>query len=327
MRYDHISMLPEHGFRLAGKRLATLEGGKSSAPSAPDPVATANAQTASNKETAAFNAVANRNNIYTPYGSSTWTQTGTDSATGAPEYQQNVTLSPEQQALYNSNTQGSQMMQDTANQLMGNVQSQLGQKVDTSSLPGIQSNVSQSMGDPAIQNAINSQYKAQMGLMQPQFDQDKTALQAQLANQGITPGSEAYNNAMNNQARQQGVTMSQAANNATQQGMQYQNQMFGQNLSNANLQNSANNQQLQQMLALRNQPLNELSALRTGSQVQMPSVQATPTTNMAGTDTMGAQQMAYNGQMNAYNSDTASQNSTNSGLFSVGSMAIMAYAL
>lgn len=46
------------------------------APAAPDPVATAAAQTASNKDTAYWNAVLNNVNQVTPYGNLTYTQTG-----------------------------------------------------------------------------------------------------------------------------------------------------------------------------------------------------------------------------------------------------------
>ena len=46
------------------------------APAAPDPVATAQAQTATNKETAYWNAVLNNVNQVTPYGNLTFTQTG-----------------------------------------------------------------------------------------------------------------------------------------------------------------------------------------------------------------------------------------------------------
>lgn len=52
-----------------------------SAPKAPDPVATANAQTATNKETALWNAVLNNVNQITPYGNLTYTQSG-----GGPTY-------------------------------------------------------------------------------------------------------------------------------------------------------------------------------------------------------------------------------------------------
>lgn len=52
------------------------KGGGGSAPAAPDPAATAAAQTATNKETALWNAVLNNVNQITPYGSLKYTQTG-----------------------------------------------------------------------------------------------------------------------------------------------------------------------------------------------------------------------------------------------------------
>jgi len=53
-----------------------LKGGGSKAPAAPDPAATAAAQTATNKETAYWNAVLNNVNQITPYGNLTYKQTG-----------------------------------------------------------------------------------------------------------------------------------------------------------------------------------------------------------------------------------------------------------
>lgn len=58
-------------------------GGGSSAPAAPDPAKTAAAQTATNKETAYWNAVLNNVNQITPYGNLTYAQTG-----GGKQYNQ-----------------------------------------------------------------------------------------------------------------------------------------------------------------------------------------------------------------------------------------------
>lgn len=75
--------------------------GKSSpkAPQAPDPVATAQAQGAMNRETAIANANLNRINQYTPQGSLVFNQIGTN-ADGTPRYESRQTYSPEQQRLY-----------------------------------------------------------------------------------------------------------------------------------------------------------------------------------------------------------------------------------
>jgi len=59
------------------------------------------------------------------------------------------------------------------------------------------SNVNQSMGDPAIQNAIQSQFKAQMDCLQPTFGIQSEQLDTQLPTKGCSLGREAYNNAKN----------------------------------------------------------------------------------------------------------------------------------
>src|SRR4030067_362544 len=76
--------------------------GKKSGPEAPDPYKVSEAQTQSNKETAAYNASLNRINQSSPFGSINYTQTGTDPTTGAPMYSQETQLSPELQQLLTS---------------------------------------------------------------------------------------------------------------------------------------------------------------------------------------------------------------------------------
>lgn len=62
-----------------------FKGGGGSAPAAPDPAKTAAAQTATNKETAYWNAVLNNVNQITPYGNLTYAQTG-----GGKQYNQSA---------------------------------------------------------------------------------------------------------------------------------------------------------------------------------------------------------------------------------------------
>src|SRR4030067_437321 len=76
--------------------------GKNPGPGAPDPYEVSAAQTASNKETAGYNAALNRINQSSPFGSINYTQTGTDPTTGAPMYSQETQLSPELQQLLTS---------------------------------------------------------------------------------------------------------------------------------------------------------------------------------------------------------------------------------
>ena len=125
--------------------------GKSS--HAPDPYATAAAQTQSNKETANYNAALNRVDQYTPFGSSVYSVTGTG-ADGAPQYRNDVTLTPlAQQQLDN------QLKQNAALSDLGfnlGDQAKTLYEVDAGSqwLPGSELGFLVDVGDPAMPDAL-----------------------------------------------------------------------------------------------------------------------------------------------------------------------------
>ena len=79
-------------------------------------------------------------------------------------------------------------------------------------------------------------------------------------------------------------------------------------IQNANLANNARGQYLNELYAERNQPLNEIGALLSGSQVQNPNFVSTPTTGVNGVD--------YTGLVNQqYQSELANSQSAMGGLF------------
>lgn len=191
----------------------------------------------------------------------------------------------------------------------------------------------------------------------PQMAQDKESQNAALANQGIVQGTKAYENAMRtfNQGQNDLLTNSQLAGqnigqNLFNQGLQgaqfgnaaqqqlYSNsqaqqqannaiaqQQFGNKLTNANLGNTAQQQQYNQALTNYNLPLNTLSALRTGAQVQNPSfINAPQQATTSGADVLGATQMGYNAQMGNFNAQQAAQQNFNQGLMGLGGAGIMA---
>ena len=84
-----------------------------------------------------------------------------------------------------------------------------------------------------------------------------------------------------------------------------------------------NNTQLQQALALRNQPLNEAQALLTGSQVGVPTLQAVPQAQVAPTDVMGAYAQNQAGQQANYQARAQQAAAANSGMYGLGATAIM----
>ena len=145
---------------------------------------------------------ANRINQQTPYGSLSYQQTGTD-AQGNPIWSANQQLSPELQQLTQSSLAGLQASQATP-------------------MYGI------NPGD-TYSNAI-------MQRLAPQQSQAREALDAQLANQGIMPGSEAYNRAKTLLGQTQNDALTSAIVGGMNTGIQAQNL---QNTTAANIRNLA----------------------------------------------------------------------------------------
>lgn len=128
------------------------------APAAPDPVALANAQGTANKDTAITQARLNAVDQVGPFGTVKYTESGgqgqqtgggyygedgayvspTYDASGTPKFTQTISLSPEQQALYNSQQGITQKAYDTAGQAIGNVQNTLSTPFSLSGLPALQ---------------------------------------------------------------------------------------------------------------------------------------------------------------------------------------------
>lgn len=240
----------------------------------------------------------------------------------------------------------------------------------------------------------DSVQQALLDRLQPSLAADRQALEAQLASQGLTPGTPAYDRAIDAANRQandarlaaiaqagteqsrlfgmglsdaqfrntaQGQAFDQAAtragfSNAAQQqrfgqeldrgnfanaaqAQQYgqnannaafwnaaQQQDFGQDFSNAQLanatraqqfneelasaqfKNNARDQQIAQDLALRGQPINEIAALLSGSQVSTPTFVNTPTAGVQAPDIAGLTMANYQNQL-------AQSNAANQGLF------------
>ena len=293
--------------------------GKSSpsAPAAPDPNVTSAAQTKSNKETALYNFGLNNPNVNSPLGSSTFTSNGVD-ANGTPIYNQNVTLSAPEQALFNQNNANTLQQGQTAGTALNNVTSLFNTPYD---LKG-NTPTTLSGGDQQadLQKAQDSLYHQQTQYLDPQFQQGEKQLESQLANQGLAPGSEAYQTAKDNFARQKQQAYQSAQDSATSGGAAYQSQLAQTGLANQAQQAQLYTQQYQE-------PLSLYSSLVSGTQPTMPQFQGANTSQAAPTNVLGAYQNQYQGQLNAYNAQVGSANSANSGTMSLAGTAISAAAM
>lgn len=254
---------------------------KPDAPATPDYVGAAAATASGNLDAARVAAKANRVSQYTPYGNLVYTNDPNDQ----DKWSSTVSLSPTGQKLLDYQNNASIGLGEQTQNALNRVNDTLSKPFDYGS----------------VQDVQDAAYKTYTSRLDPQWQQQRQQLDSQLANQGITLGSEAYDNAMRN--------FNQGKNDAYQQAT-----TAAINLSP---------QTLQLAQALRSQPLNELNALRTGSQVTNPTFQSTPQqATTAGADILGATQAGYNSQLGAYNAQQAAGGNTMGGLFSLGSGAL-----
>ena len=267
--------------------------GKASAPAAPDYTGAAQATAAGNLDAARATAAANRTNQVTPYGNLTYTANPGTDAYGNTLYTATTSLAPAQQAILDQTNQLNQGLMSTANTGLNYANQVLSQPgVDTSKLPSTGINPGQTYSD-----AIMSRLQHQMAQQNEQSD-------AQLANQGIAQGTEAYNNAKRTLQQGQNDAMTSAVINGMNTGLNANQQAFNQQAYN-------------QM-----QPINVINALRTGSQVQNPSFANTPQqANTAGADLLGATNASYQNQLAATNAQNQASSNFMGGLMNLGGMA------
>jgi len=320
MQLDHFGMYPERAFMKVGNRM-TLEGGGGkggSAPPAPDYTGAATATAQGNKEAAIAAQAGNMINQYSPYGSVTYAQRG--EVAGTPLWEQVVKLSPEQQAAYNKDVQMNSRLQDVGIQGVGYVQSALNKPLSFEGMQGL--------GTPGEiqQRASDAAYENAMRYVEPRLQRQQASLENQLSNQGITRGSEAWNNAMADAEANRENIYSQAQNAAYTQGLTGAGQAYQQGLG-------TRQQQIAEAQTLRQDPINMLNAVRSGSQMQtsaMPQAGVSSPGQLAtwsGPDLMSATTAAGQYNQGLYNANQASSSNMTSGLMGLAGTGMMAAAM
>ena len=141
---------------------------------APDPYATASAQTASNKETAIANANINMVDQYTPEGNVNYEQTGAWSD-GTPRYRVTQSLSPENQALRAQENEFDRKFNQIGLNQTDKVGEILGKPLDLS--------------NEATEGRLMELGRKRLD---PRFAEEDQKLEQDLMNRGIRPGSAAY---------------------------------------------------------------------------------------------------------------------------------------
>jgi hypothetical protein len=266
--------------------------GKGSAPSAPDPYSTAQAQYEYGTQAANYNKALNATNEVTPYGSTTWSVQnpavtsvhggvrnidayGNPTASGPPQYTETQTLSPNEQALLTGREQLGLGAAGNAGSALSNWQ------LPTEAQNG-------QFGGQAMQSA----YGLETATMDPHWNQQQESLDASLRNSGAHPGDPAYDNAMREFEANRTAAYGQAENQAFGQGLS----AMGQEISDVN---AAQGGQLSNFLSLTGQG-NPSTGMGAGAGGAGSSVSAP--------DIMSAFQNQYQGQLAGYNANVASGN-------------------
>lgn len=153
------------------------------------------------------------------------------------------------------------------------------------------------LSNTAIEDRI---YNLATPRLNQRFDRQREQTLTRLANMGITdPNSEIYRAEMRNLGETENDAYNSILLNARQQA-------------------------IQEMITGRSQPINEASALLSGTQVGMPQFQSTPGFNQNPADVMGATYGSYNAQQQNAAMANANRNAMMGGLFGLGGAGISA---
>jgi hypothetical protein len=250
-----------------------------SAPAAPDPAATTAAAAKANRETAITQFGLNAINQRDPYGSLEFSQIGTW-ADGTPRFQATQTLAPEEQRALDLSRQAQDIYGQAGVQQLQSVRERLATPLN--------------LNNEAVESRLMELGSRRLN---PVLAERRNAMDTRLRQQGLMPGTQAYDAAM----RGIGEAENDAFNQLLLQGR---------------------GQAINEILTERASPLNEAAALLTGQQVQAPNFVNTPQTSVAPTDYMQAEAMRQASLNNAFNARNQSYQTQLAGMYQLGSAAI-----
>lgn len=257
---------------------------KTTPPPAPDYAAAATAQGAANTDAARATAKLSNPNIISPYGNQTVSYEG-----DIPTITQSLT--PDAQQTVDAQQRADLGLANLADQ-------------QTQNIGGILNTPFSFSGTPSPIAPGQTSQDAIMSRLQPQLDRARTSTETQLVNQGLHPGAEAYDNAIRDLGQQENDQRTQAV------------------LQGIGLDTNAHQNQLAEQLQLRDQPINEIAALMSGSQVQNPQFQQYQGATVGAAPVFQGAQAQDQYNQNLYAQQVAQRNSLMNGLFGLGGTAL-----
>jgi hypothetical protein len=261
----------------------------SSPPDPPDPKDTSSAQTGTSVSTAIANAIMGNVGKTGPGGTTAYTQSG--DYTWTDPYTKETYTVPK----FTENVTLSPEQQKTYDQ-------QQGAEFNLAQLANQQSGfLKDYMAKPVdLSNEATEARLWELGSsrLEPQFARDEQALRTSLINRGVREGSDAWSAAMGD--------MGEARNDARN-----------------SLLLSGRSQATQEALAERNQPINEIAALLSGSQVEVPGFSNIAQPTIPTTDNAGLINQNYQQQLANWQQKNSMTQGILGGMFGLGSSLIM----
>ena len=304
-----------------------------SQPDPPNPYATAAAQTSQNQNASQYNAATGNVNEVNPYGTVSYQAIeqvpiySNGQISGyAPRYQRTTTLAPDQQKLQGLETQSKYNLGTTAVEQSARLRDAMSTPMDTSQWSPWQTNLQtqniRQGQDPTDRPAIE---KAMMDSYNRSVAPSEQAQEASLAARGLSPGSQGYGNYQMQRDDNRAEAARQAYLGSGNESRAAENayntastQKFNMDQSLANYYNQLRGGQMQETFAMRNQPLNEITAMMSGSQATIPQFQPFQSSPVQSANIAQYINDNYKAQSNA-----ASQ--TNAGLFGLAGAGVKGF--
>ena len=278
------------------------------APPPPDYTGAAQAQGAANEATARLQGRINNPNVSGPLGG----QTVTFGSNDQPTITQ--TLTPDAQSTLEAQQRVQRSLAYLGEQGIGTARTALATPFAPTS-QALQTSIDTSNLAKMPVNAGTTGQEAIMARLQPQIERMDAQTRTRLANQGLVPGGEAYSNAMLDVNKSKNDLLTNAALQGIGLDTGARAQGFNEASSQLGTQNAAQQAELQRQSFLRQQPLNEITGLMSGSQIQMPQFQGYQPTNIAPAPIMQGAMAQGQSAMDQYGIQSANANAQNAGLY------------
>ena len=292
-------------------------GKKTAAPPTPDYAGAAVAQGAANVESARATAKLSNPNIYTPYGTQLVSYDG-----DVPTVRQ--TLTPTAQKTLEAQ-QGVDLSLSNLAQKGTGIASNVLDKPFSFGGPDVQTSLDLSNVAKMPVNAGMTGQEAIMSRLEPSLARQRTSTETNLINQGLRPGTEAYDNAIRSLGEQETDARTQAVLQGLNLDIGANAQGYNQALQTGQFGNTAQQQALAQAIQSRQMPLNEINALMSSSQIENPQFGAYSGANVAPAPVFAGAQAQGQFEQNKYNQQVAQNNAMTQGLFSLAGAGAGAY--